>query len=106
MRAKQDSKAHQLVHHIGDPVLLAGALGLILLLGFAPLSALPLRDIAVLRLPLRGPPSATLRTRHAARVAGDDIFGNGALSGQLSCRGLAGERVLGRVNGERFAMRD
>jgi iron complex outermembrane receptor protein len=39
----------------------------------------------------------------AARVAGGDIFGNGALSGQLSYRGLAGERVLGRVNGQRFA---
>lgn len=39
----------------------------------------------------------------AARVAGADIFGNGALSGQLSYRGLAGERVLGRVNGQRFA---
>jgi hypothetical protein len=60
VRAKQDSKAHQLLHHIGDPVMLAGALGVLLLLGFAPLSALPLRDIAVLRLPLRGPPSATL----------------------------------------------
>jgi iron complex outermembrane receptor protein len=39
----------------------------------------------------------------AARVAGGDIFGNGALSGQISYRGLAGERVLGRVNGQRFA---
>jgi iron complex outermembrane receptor protein len=39
----------------------------------------------------------------AARVAGGDIFGNGALSGQLSYRGLAGQRVLGRVNGQRFA---
>ncbi len=39
----------------------------------------------------------------AARVAGSDIFGNGALSGQVSYRGLAGERVLGRVNGQRFA---
>ena len=39
----------------------------------------------------------------AARVAGGDIYGNGALSGQLSYRGLAGERVLGRVNGQRFA---
>lgn len=39
----------------------------------------------------------------AARVAGADLFGNGALSGQLSYRGLAGERVLGRVNGQRFA---
>ena len=39
----------------------------------------------------------------AARVAGGDMFGNGALSGQLSYRGLAGERVLGRVNGQRFA---
>lgn len=38
-----------------------------------------------------------------ARVAGGDIYGNGALSGQLSYRGLAGERVLGRVNGQRFA---
>jgi len=39
----------------------------------------------------------------AARVPGGDVFGNGALSGQLSYRGLAGERVLGRVNGQRFA---
>lgn len=39
----------------------------------------------------------------AARVAGGDIYGNGALSGQLSYRGLAGERVLGRVNGQRNA---
>lgn len=39
----------------------------------------------------------------AARVAGGDILGNGALSGQLAYRGLAGERVLGRVNGQRFA---
>lgn len=39
----------------------------------------------------------------AARVAGGDLFGNGALSGQLSYRGLAGERVLGRINGQRFA---
>lgn len=39
----------------------------------------------------------------AARVPGGDIFGNGALSGQFSYRGLAGERVLGRVNGQRFA---
>jgi iron complex outermembrane receptor protein len=39
----------------------------------------------------------------AARVAGGDIFGDDALSGQLSYRGLAGERVLGRVNGQRFA---
>lgn len=42
-------------------------------------------------------------TTIAARVAGADIFGNGALSGQLSYRGLAGERVLGRINGQRFA---
>lgn len=42
-----------------DPVLLAGALAFILLLGFAPPSALPLRDIAYLRPPLRGPPTAT-----------------------------------------------
>lgn len=42
-----------------DPVLLAAALAFILLLGFAPPSALPLRDIAYLRPPLRGPPSAT-----------------------------------------------
>ncbi|MDC8754653.1 TonB-dependent receptor [Erythrobacter sp. sf7] len=39
----------------------------------------------------------------AARVPGGDLFGNGALSGQLSYRGLAGERVLGRINGQRFA---
>ncbi|WP_199857777.1 TonB-dependent receptor [Erythrobacter sp. EC-HK427] len=39
----------------------------------------------------------------AARVPGGALVGNGALSGQLSYRGLAGERVLGRVNGQRFA---
>jgi len=42
-------------------------------------------------------------TAIAARVPGGAFFGNGALSGQLSYRGLAGERVLGRVNGQRFA---
>ncbi|MFN4113331.1 MAG: TonB-dependent receptor [Sphingomonadaceae bacterium] len=39
----------------------------------------------------------------AARTAGGALVGNGALSGQLSYRGLAGERVVGRVNGQRFA---
>lgn len=39
----------------------------------------------------------------AARTPGGALVGNGALSGQLSFRGLAGERVLGRVNGQRFA---
>ena len=39
----------------------------------------------------------------AARTAGGALVGNGALSGQLSYRGLAGERVLGRVNDQRFA---
>lgn len=39
----------------------------------------------------------------AARTPGGALFGNGALSGQLSYRGLAGQRVLGRVNGQRFA---
>ena len=39
----------------------------------------------------------------AARTAGGALVGNGALSGQLSYRGLSGERVLGRVNGQRFA---
>ena len=42
-----------------DPVLLAAALTFILLLGYAPPSALPLRDLAFLRPPLRGPPSLT-----------------------------------------------
>ena len=42
-------------------------------------------------------------TTIAARVPGGAFFGNGALSGQLSYRGLAGQRVLGRVNGQRFA---
>ncbi len=39
----------------------------------------------------------------AARMPGAAAIGNGALSGQLSYRGLFGERVLGRVNGQRFA---
>ena len=39
----------------------------------------------------------------AARIPGGALVGNGALSGQLSYRGLTGERVLGRVNGQRFA---
>ena len=39
----------------------------------------------------------------AARTAGGALVGNGTLSGQLSYRGLAGQRVLGRVNGQRFA---
>lgn len=39
----------------------------------------------------------------AARAPGGALVGNGALSGQLSYRGLAGQRVLGRINGQRFA---
>src|SRR5690606_36796633 len=39
----------------------------------------------------------------AARTPGGALVQNGALSGQLSYRGLFGERVLGRVNGQRFA---
>ena len=39
----------------------------------------------------------------AARTPGGALVGNGALSGQLSYRGLAGQRVFGRVNGQRFA---
>ena len=39
----------------------------------------------------------------AAQVPGGALVGNGALSGQLSYRGLTGERVLGQVNGQRFA---
>jgi hypothetical protein len=39
-----------------DPLLLAGALAFILLLGLAPLPALPARDIPFLRPQLRGPP--------------------------------------------------
>jgi hypothetical protein len=40
-----------------DPVLLAAALAFILLIGFAPLTSPPTRDIAFLRPPLRGPPA-------------------------------------------------
>lgn len=39
----------------------------------------------------------------AARTPGGALVQNGALSGQLSYRGLVGERVLGRINGQRFA---
>ncbi len=39
----------------------------------------------------------------AARTPGGALVQNGALSGQLSYRGLFGERVLGRINGQRFA---
>ncbi|MCL6252078.1 TonB-dependent receptor [Altererythrobacter sp. KTW20L] len=39
----------------------------------------------------------------AARAPGGAAVGNGALSGQLSYRGLFGERVTGRINGQRFA---
>lgn len=42
-----------------DPVLLAAALAFILVMGFAQPPALPLRSIAFLRPPLRGPPSLT-----------------------------------------------
>lgn len=41
-----------------DPLLLAGALAFILLIGFAPLPALPARDIPFLRPQLRGPPAS------------------------------------------------
>lgn len=40
-----------------DPVLLAGALAFILLIGLAPLTAPRLRGVAYLRPPLRGPPT-------------------------------------------------
>lgn len=40
-----------------DPVLLAGALAFILLIGLAPLTAPRLRGVAYLRPPLRGPPA-------------------------------------------------
>jgi hypothetical protein len=43
-----------------DPVLLAGALVFILLVGLAPLYAPPARDIAFLRPPLRGPPALSV----------------------------------------------
>lgn len=39
----------------------------------------------------------------AARAPGGALVGNGPVSGQISYRGLSGERVLGRVNGQRFA---
>lgn len=39
-----------------DPLLLAAALAFILLIGIAPLPALPLRDLPFLRPHLRGPP--------------------------------------------------
>jgi hypothetical protein len=41
-----------------DPLLLAAALAFILLIGFAPLPALPARDIPFLRPQLRGPPAS------------------------------------------------
>jgi len=41
-----------------DPLLLAVALAFILLIGFAPLPALPARDIPFLRPQLRGPPAS------------------------------------------------
>lgn len=40
-----------------DPLLLAGALAFILLIGLAPLPALPRRDLPFLRPQLRGPPA-------------------------------------------------
>jgi hypothetical protein len=43
-----------------DPVLLAAALAFILLVGLAPLPALPARDTPFLRPPLRGPPSLSV----------------------------------------------
>ncbi|ALE17466.1 TonB-dependent receptor [Altererythrobacter epoxidivorans] len=39
----------------------------------------------------------------AARAPGGALVGNGPISGQLSYRGLSGERVVGKVNGQRFA---
>lgn len=39
----------------------------------------------------------------AARTPGGALVGNGGLSGQLAYRGLFGERVTGKVNGQRFA---
>lgn len=41
-----------------DPLLLAGALAFILLIGLAPLPALPRRELPFLRPQLRGPPAA------------------------------------------------
>lgn len=43
-----------------DPALLAAALAFILLIGLAPLSAPPARDILFLRPPLRGPPTLSV----------------------------------------------
>jgi hypothetical protein len=40
-----------------DPLLLAAALAFILLIGLAPLPALPGRELSFLRPPLRGPPA-------------------------------------------------
>jgi hypothetical protein len=41
-----------------DPLLLAGALAFVLLIGLAPLPALPRRELRFLRPQLRGPPAA------------------------------------------------
>lgn len=41
-----------------DPLLLAGSLAFILLIGIAPLPALPRRDLPFLRPQLRGPPAS------------------------------------------------
>ena len=50
--------------HVGlsaaDPVLLAAAIAFILLVGLAPLPALPARATPFLRPPLRGPPSLSV----------------------------------------------
>lgn len=43
-----------------DPLLLAAALAFILLLGLAPLPALPARGTPFLRPPLRGPPAVSI----------------------------------------------
>ena len=43
-----------------DPLVLAAALAFIVLVGLAPLRALPARDIPFLRPPLRGPPSLSV----------------------------------------------
>lgn len=43
-----------------DPTLLAAALAFILLIGLAPLPALPTREILFLRPPLRGPPTPSV----------------------------------------------
>lgn len=82
-----------------QPVVAPGALTDIIVVSARPIDpadpdTLPPPSVAVL------PPDAA---GIAARTAGGALIGNGALAGQLSYRGLSGERVLGRVNGQRFA---